>query len=63
MGTEPVMLVAMIVLLILQFLPSLVPMIPGITPEQVEMANRIIQGLVVLIGGWVARGRVSPVRA
>lgn len=62
MRTEPVRLIAIVVAILLAALPHLAAFRVPITPEQTEALNQFLPSFLVIIGGEVARTRVTPVQ-
>ena len=61
MRTEPVRIISVSVAIILAALPHLAVFGVPITPEQTEALTQFLPSVIVLIGGEVARARVTPV--
>jgi len=62
MSSEPVAIVSVIVAVILAALPHLHTFGVPITPEQTDALNQFLPSVLVLIGGVVARAKVTPVQ-
>ena len=61
MSREPVRVISVAVAVVLAALPHLAVFGVPITPAQTEALYQFLPSLLVIIGGEVARSRVSPV--
>lgn len=61
MGNEPVRIISTVIALILAALPHLAKFGVPITPEQTDALSTFLPSVLVIVGGELARRRVTPV--
>lgn len=61
MKTEPVRIISLVVSTVLLALPHMPTFGVPITHDQTEALNQFLPSIIVIMGGEVIRGRVTPV--
>jgi hypothetical protein len=62
MSTEPIRIISAVIAVALAALPHLATFGVPITPDQTDALSTFLPSLLVIIGGEVARARVTPVK-